>query len=239
MARQFPWVLADVAWSDSQQFVRGHQNGLPLVSWGIAPREKLATYRQLRAAGLRPGGHGPVALLYFRHHSSKTFTLANLYLIADAQPVRPMTPAKWASIQAALAARRVCPECGEDGGDYIRPSAGMCEACQYSNGEWDLSDVRHDYVIGEPTLSAGALAAVHDVPTLSEITALDQARPAADASVMELAAWYDRKATVLDRLAAYTRSSWGHPEQAAEHEDYRTWAAAARQHATALLAEVA
>lgn len=153
MTRQFPWVLATVPWSDQTQFIRGTQDGLPLLPWGMAPKDTLATYRQLRAAGLRPGGRGPVALLYFRHHTSNKFTLANLYLVAAAKPVRAMTPGKWASVQAALAARRVCPECGEDGGDYIRPAAGMCEACQYSHGLWDVRDVRHDYVIGEPTLT--------------------------------------------------------------------------------------
>jgi hypothetical protein len=236
MARQFPWVLADVAWSDSRQFVRGHHEGLPLLSWGIAPRDTLATYRQLRKSGLRPGGKGPVALLYFRHHSSKTFTLANLYLVADAKPVRPMTPAKWAALQAALAARRVCPECDEDGGDYIRPSAGVCEACQYSGGEWDPRDIRHDYVVGEPTLTpeqVAELASAPAGPTLSEIAALDQSRPAADAPVVELAAWYERKAAMLAHLADDPALALRHPAEVAE---YAGLAQSAHQHARELAA---
>lgn len=160
MSRQQPWVLADVPWSEGRQFIRGYKDGLPLLSYGIAPRDLLATYRQLRADGRRPGGKGPVALLYMRHNPSNKLTFANLYLVAAAQPVRPMTPAKWASVQAALAARRVCPVCCEDGGDYIRRSVGMCEACQYSFGLWDTADIRHDLVIGEPTLSPAEFVAL-------------------------------------------------------------------------------
>lgn len=237
MARSFPWVLAAVAWSDSEQFVRGHQDGLPLVSWGIAPRDKLATYRQLRAVGLRPGGQGPVALLYFRHHSSKTFTLANLYLIAQAKPVRAMTAAKWAAVQKALAARRICPVCGEDGGDYIRPSAGKCEACQYSCAEWGPRDSRHDFVVGEPTLTPEqADRAGSERPVLGEIAALEQSRPGVDAPMTVLADWYERKAALLTRLAADATGPGRHPEEAAE---YTAWATSARRHATDLVAGVA
>jgi len=243
MARQYPWVLTTVPWSDRPQYTRGTLHGLPLLSWNIAPRDRLATYRQLRTVGKRPGGHGPVALLYFRHSGSKRQTIANLYLIADAVPVRPMTEAKWAAVQAALAARRVCPVCGEDGGDFIRPSAGMCEACQYSHGQWDLRDVRHDFVVGEPTLTpdqvdalSADLATAPSRPALAEITALDQSRPAADAPVTVLADWYQRKATMLEHLAADAARTGRHPEEAGE---YAAWAGSARRHAGRLLTGVA
>lgn len=163
--RQYPWVLADVPWAEGRQFTRGTHEGLPLLSWGIAPRGTLATYRQLRAAGLRPGGHPPVAVLYFHSRRGLCMVFASLYLIADAKPVRPMTAAKRAALERANAARRRCPECGEDGGDYIRPTVGMCEACQYSHGLWEPFDARHDWVIGEPTLTPDELAA--------ELTAVD------------------------------------------------------------------
>lgn len=238
MARQFPWVLADVPWSDRQQYIRGTVNGLPLLSWHIAPFDKLATYRQLRAAGKRPGGHDPVAVLYFRHGPSKKRTFANLYLISVAVPVRPMTAGKWAGVQAALAARRVCPECGEDGGDYIRPTAGMCEACQYSHDLWDPSDARHEFVAGTVTLTPEqhvALAEQPARPALAEISALDQSRPGLDAPVTVLADWYERKAAMVAHLAADPALALRHPDEVAE---YAGMAAAARRHAHRL-AEVA
>jgi hypothetical protein len=158
--RQYPWVLADVPWSPWQEYTRGTHHGLPLLSWGIAPRDKLATRRQLRAMGLRPGGHDHVAYLYFRCRPACTRTFAKLYLIAWAKPVRPMTPGRWASLQQALAARRICPECREDSGPYIRRTVGMCEACEYSHGLWDALDARHDYVTGEPTATPEDLAEI-------------------------------------------------------------------------------
>lgn len=42
-----------------------------------------------------------------------------------------MTPARWAALERANAARRVCPECGRDAGYRIPPSLGMCTPCAY------------------------------------------------------------------------------------------------------------
>src|ERR1700742_4993451 len=99
--RQYPWVLTTVVWSEGTQFTRGTLDGLPLLSWGIAPRDKLATYRQLRTRGLRPGGADPVAVLYFHARPGMRMVFANLYLIAAAKPVRPMTAAKRMAIEKA------------------------------------------------------------------------------------------------------------------------------------------
>lgn len=156
--RQQPWILAEVAWSGQTKFIRGYYDGLPLLSWNIADRTVLATRRQLRRQGLRPGGADPVAVLYFWSGKGLRLVHADLFLIERAKPVRPMTAGKYAAIEAALAARRVCPECGMDGGDYIRPTVGMCEACQYTHGAWEATDARHDWVIGEPTLTPEQLA---------------------------------------------------------------------------------
>jgi hypothetical protein len=134
--RQYPWVLADVPWSDARQFTRGRFEGLPLLSWGIAPREKLATYRQLRALGLRPGGADPVAVLYFHSRPGMRMVFANLYLIATAKPVRPMTDAKWAAVAAARVARCTCPTCPPD--QRVKPyclptSIGRCWECHHAD----------------------------------------------------------------------------------------------------------
>lgn len=128
-SRQYPWVLAEVPWTEGTVFTRGTLGGLPLLSWGIAPKDKLATYRQLRRQGLRPGGAGPVAVLYFHSRRGMRMVFADLYLIAAAKPVRPMTAAKRAAIEKACAAHRICPTCERDAGCYIRPSVGMCADC--------------------------------------------------------------------------------------------------------------
>ncbi|MER6342280.1 hypothetical protein GUR47_38325 [Streptomyces tendae] len=93
---------------------RGPQ-GLPEYDWGTAPANQLATRRQLRAAGLRPGGHDPVAILRCKAcatRPSRSCTRpAYLYRIELALPVRPMTLAKEAALDAAMAARTTCPAC--------------------------------------------------------------------------------------------------------------------------------
>ncbi|WP_329422375.1 RRQRL motif-containing zinc-binding protein [Streptomyces sp. NBC_01268] len=102
---------------------------LPVYPWRLAP-EGLATVRQLRAAGLRPGGQDVVAQLE-RPRRRRGPLVAYLYRVDLALPVRPMTPAKWAALGRANAARRVCPECGRDAGYRIPGSLGMCVPCAY------------------------------------------------------------------------------------------------------------
>ncbi|MEU3606590.1 RRQRL motif-containing zinc-binding protein [Streptomyces sp. NPDC035033] len=102
---------------------------LPVYRWRLAP-EGLATFRQLRAMGLRPGGQPVVAQLE-RPRRRRGPLVAYLYRIDLARPVRPMTPAKRAALARANAARRVCPACGRDTGYRIPPSLGMCSPCAY------------------------------------------------------------------------------------------------------------
>ncbi|WP_202919379.1 RapZ C-terminal domain-containing protein [Saccharothrix deserti] len=50
MARRFPWVWVEsVPWATGTMLTRGTVDGLPLLTWGHAPRDRLATRRQLRA----------------------------------------------------------------------------------------------------------------------------------------------------------------------------------------------
>ncbi|MFB7426848.1 RRQRL motif-containing zinc-binding protein [Streptomyces hydrogenans] len=100
---------------------------LPVYRWRLAP-EGLATRRQLRAMGLRPGGQDVAAELE-RPRRRRGPLVAYLYRIDLARPVRPMTPARWAALAAANAARRVCPECGRDAGYRIPTSLGSCVPC--------------------------------------------------------------------------------------------------------------
>ncbi|MBT2440060.1 hypothetical protein J7E93_07980 [Streptomyces sp. ISL-36] len=102
---------------------------IPVYRWRLAP-EGLATVRQLRALGLRPGGQPVVAQLE-RPRRRGGPLVAFLYRVDMARPVRPMTPAKWAALERANAARRVCPECGRDVGYRIPSSLGMCTPCAY------------------------------------------------------------------------------------------------------------
>ncbi|MFD7978811.1 RRQRL motif-containing zinc-binding protein [Streptomyces sp. NPDC059071] len=104
-------------------------SGIPTYPWRLAP-EGLATYRQLRARGLRPGGQDVVAQLE-RPRRRRGPLVAYLYRVDLAKPVRPMTPAKRAALERANAARRVCPQCGRDAGYRIPPSLGKCTPCAY------------------------------------------------------------------------------------------------------------
>lgn len=102
---------------------------LPVYRWRLAP-EGLATRRQLRAMGLRPGGQDVAAELQ-RPRRRRGPLVAYLYRIDCAKPVRAMTPARWTALAKANAARRICPACRRDAGYVIPPSLGMCSACAF------------------------------------------------------------------------------------------------------------
>ncbi|MGA5041639.1 RRQRL motif-containing zinc-binding protein [Streptomyces capoamus] len=102
---------------------------VPVYLWRLAP-DGLATRRQLRAMGLRPGGQNVAAELQ-RPRRRRGPLVAYLYSIEQAKPVRPMTSAKWAALAKANAARRMCPECGRDAGYVIPATLGTCVSCAY------------------------------------------------------------------------------------------------------------
>lgn len=101
----------------------------PVYRWRLAP-EGLATFRQLRARGLRPGGQ-PVAAQLERPRKRRGPLVAYLYRVDLAKPVRPMTPARWSALARANTARRICPTCRRDAGYRIPVSLGMCTRCAY------------------------------------------------------------------------------------------------------------
>ncbi|MFZ4240724.1 RRQRL motif-containing zinc-binding protein [Streptomyces murinus] len=109
---------------------------LPVFRWRLAP-DGYATRRQLRAAGLRPGGQDPAAQLE-RPRRRRGPLIAYLYRIDAAVPVRPMTPARWAALARANTARRTCPQCGRDAGYVIPPSLGMCAGCAFPESSESL-----------------------------------------------------------------------------------------------------
>lgn len=176
MARRFPWVLQAVAWSDQTQFTRGTWHGKPLLSYRCAPRALLATKRQLRALGKRPGGQDPVAFLYFRCHRAGKLVFANLYLIALAKPVRPMTPARQAALDKAMAARRTCRTCQDTGWAELPKAHRTCEACLYSQG-LPSDSYLHEFLTGTPTLSASEHAALADAAPVAPVVPIPRTPP--------------------------------------------------------------
>ncbi|TQL76825.1 hypothetical protein FB566_2365 [Stackebrandtia endophytica] len=104
----------------------GDTYGLPTYPWRSAP-PGLVTRRQLRAAGLAPGGHDPVAQVMWKGVGGHR--VAHLYSLALAVPKREATPAVQAAVEKALAARRTCPTCGITRAYYIRTSLGECNQC--------------------------------------------------------------------------------------------------------------
>ncbi|MFF7341488.1 RRQRL motif-containing zinc-binding protein [Streptomyces sp. NPDC008163] len=104
---------------------------LPTYRWRLAP-DGLATRRQLRAMGLRPGGQGVVAEVC-RPRRRRDPLVAYLYRIDLARPVRPMTPGRTAALAKAMRARRTCPVCRRDAGYCIPRSLGMCVPCSDSS----------------------------------------------------------------------------------------------------------
>jgi len=109
---------------------RGFLDGLPVFGYGEAPAT-LLTRSQLREAGLRPGGQDPVALLVFRHFKPYAReTVAELFSVELAAPVRGTAVQRRAWVQAALRARRICRTCGEDVGYYVPTSTRQCWTCE-------------------------------------------------------------------------------------------------------------
>ncbi|MFE7927734.1 RRQRL motif-containing zinc-binding protein [Streptomyces sp. NPDC057456] len=106
---------------------------LPVYPWRLAP-DGLATRRQLRARGLRPGGQDVVAQIE-RPRYRRSPLVAYLYRVDAAKPVRPMTSAKQAALDKANTARRTCPECLRDAGYVIPAQLGVCVPCAYPDDE--------------------------------------------------------------------------------------------------------
>jgi hypothetical protein len=111
----------------------GAQHGIPTWPWQCAP-DGLATRRQLRARGLRPGGQ-PIAGQILRPRYRRGPLVAYLYRLDKALPVRPMTPAKRRALACAMQARRTCPQCRMDAGYVIPSSLGVCVPCAYPDDE--------------------------------------------------------------------------------------------------------
>ncbi|MER6640993.1 RRQRL motif-containing zinc-binding protein [Streptomyces microflavus] len=96
---------------------------IPVFKRLCAP-QGLATKRQLRARGLRPGGQGPVAEVETRGPRNGL-----LYEIVKARPVRPMTLAKEYALDKAMAARQTCGTCQRRYHFVLPTSLTSCLEC--------------------------------------------------------------------------------------------------------------
>ncbi|MFE7757631.1 RRQRL motif-containing zinc-binding protein [Streptomyces sp. NPDC057429] len=138
---------------DVDPYATGSSSTIQTFDWQASP-DGLATRRQLRALGLRPGGHDPVAQLRCRAcrtRPARTCTrMAYLYRIDFALPLRPMTLAKEAALDRAMAKRSTCPKCRRRF-HFCLPlrTIGSCLEC-------------HDGTPADPT-SYTATPAAHDL----------------------------------------------------------------------------
>ncbi|MEU8488125.1 RRQRL motif-containing zinc-binding protein [Streptomyces sp. NPDC048641] len=107
----------------------GAHYGIPTYPWKFAP-DGYATRRQLRERGLRPGGQPIAAQLMRTSRRRKAgVSVAFLYRVDLARPVRPMTSRKWGALALAMLARRTCPICRITYSYCLPTSLGMCLIC--------------------------------------------------------------------------------------------------------------
>jgi hypothetical protein len=106
----------------------GRRYGIPTYGWQLAPKG-LATRRQLRAAGLRPGGQEPAAQILWRGVGGTR--TAYLYCTDLAKPKRTATSRQREAIDRALIARMRCPTCRVVRNYFIPRSLGECLVCRY------------------------------------------------------------------------------------------------------------
>ncbi|MGW6279334.1 RRQRL motif-containing zinc-binding protein [Kribbella sp. NPDC055071] len=99
------------------------RNGLPEFRFGQAPTG-LSTRRQLRERGLSRGGQEPFARLTWKRDQR----FAWLYVDANAKAKRTPSDKQLAAVNKALAARKVCAECGPVE-HCVRTTDQLCGDC--------------------------------------------------------------------------------------------------------------
>jgi hypothetical protein len=108
---------------DGRQWPGRVRNGLPEFRFGQAPAG-LSTRRQLRERGLCRGGQEPFARLTWKRDQR----FAWLYVDAKAKAKRTPSAKQLAAVQKALAARKVCAECGPVE-HFVRTTDQLCGDC--------------------------------------------------------------------------------------------------------------
>jgi hypothetical protein len=99
------------------------RHGLPEFQFGQAP-SGLSTRRQLRERGLSRGGQEPFARLTWKREQR----FAWLYVDDKAKAKRTPSDKQLAAVNKALAARKVCAECGPVD-HFVRTTDQLCGDC--------------------------------------------------------------------------------------------------------------
>jgi hypothetical protein len=115
--------------------------GLPTWRPRQAPAG-LLTRRQMREAGLAPGGAEPVAQLLFSYRRREVRAL--LWDRSELVAKRVPSPAQVEALGRAMAARRWCPSCRRDVGYCVPTSLGECIGCAYPDAEPLVVAAFHD-----------------------------------------------------------------------------------------------
>lgn len=144
--RRLPWMAAHVE-GLGMVMTRGTWDGLPILTWGWANRQVLATRRQLRAMNLAPGGRDPVAALVFQHRRpGRRVEFARLWLIDQAVPKRIPSTAQLRAVRAALIARRTCTgPCGQVQPQCVSTTSRMCSGCETATNFWPRHAADHGH----------------------------------------------------------------------------------------------
>lgn len=119
-------VTGGVEWVqlwDGRRWPGRVRNGLPEFRFGQAPAG-LSTRRQLRERGLSRGGQEPFARLTWKRDRR----FAWLYVDDKAKAKRTPSDKQLAAVNKALAARKVCAECGPVE-HCVRTSDQLCGDC--------------------------------------------------------------------------------------------------------------
>ncbi|ADB31265.1 hypothetical protein Kfla_2186 [Kribbella flavida DSM 17836] len=117
--REVEWVRL---W-DGRRWPGRVRDGLPEFKFGQAP-SGLSTRRQLRERGLCRGGQEPFARLTWKRDRR----FAWLYVDDKAKTKRTATDKQLGAVQKALAARKVCAECGPVE-HFVRTTDRLCGDC--------------------------------------------------------------------------------------------------------------
>ncbi|WP_199238083.1 RRQRL motif-containing zinc-binding protein [Kribbella steppae] len=167
------------------------RDGVPEFGFGMAP-PGLSTRRQLRDRGLCRGGQEPFARLVWKRDRR----FAWLYVDAHAKPKRTATDAQLTAVGKALAARKLCAECGPVD-HFVRTTDQLCGDC-------------HEAGVTPPGDEAATWRVLHEWQ--SDTDASDDVAPAVD-----------RAAEAAARAAAQTRHTEQATDDATRDEQLARW----------------
>ena len=180
------------------------RDGLPEFGFGQAP-SGLSTRRQLRERGMCRGGQEPFARLTWK----KDQRFAWLYVDAHAKPKRTATEAQLAAVEKALAARKVCAECGPVD-HFVRTTDQLCGGC-------------HADGVTPTAAGTSTWQTLHDWQSEARDADNQAARSEQPVGRNEASAAIDRAAEAVTRAA--THHDQQNAEQAERDEQLARWRA--------------